>query len=109
VYDGLNRLTSASTTAASSSPFKVTYAYDALGNLSSKSDNGTYTYAGTGYANPDAVTQIAIGLSTSTFSYDNNGNLAQKTTDGVTHDVRLRLRQPSNCPGLARRHHHLRL
>jgi len=37
-----------------------------------------------GYANPDAVTQIANGLSTSTFSYDNNGNLAQKTTDGVT-------------------------
>ena len=36
-----------------------------------------------GYANPDAVTQIANGLSTSTFSYDNNGNLAQKTTDGV--------------------------
>jgi len=29
------------------------------------------------------VTQIANGLSTSTFSYDNNGNLAQKTTDGV--------------------------
>src|SRR5215470_14880469 len=36
-----------------------------------------------GYANSDAVTQIANGLSTSTFSYDNNGNLAQKTTDGV--------------------------
>jgi hypothetical protein len=36
-----------------------------------------------GYANPDAVTQIANGLSTSTFSYDNNGNLTQKTTDGV--------------------------
>jgi YD repeat-containing protein len=30
------------------------------------------------------VTQIANGLSTSTFSYDNNGNLTQKTTDGVT-------------------------
>lgn len=37
-----------------------------------------------GYANPDAVTQIANGLSTTTFSYDNNGNLAQKITDGVT-------------------------
>jgi len=29
------------------------------------------------------VTQIANGLSTRTFSYHNNGNLAQKTTDGV--------------------------
>ena len=29
------------------------------------------------------MTQIANGVSTSTFTYDNNGNLAQKTTDGV--------------------------
>jgi hypothetical protein len=27
------------------------------------------------YANPDAVTQIANGLSTTTYAYDNNGNL----------------------------------
>jgi RHS repeat-associated protein len=44
----------------------------------------TYTYAGTGYANPHAPTQIADGHSTSTFSYDNSGNLTQKTTDGIT-------------------------
>src|SRR5215831_948076 len=44
----------------------------------------SYTNSPMGYANPDAVTQIANGLSTSTFAYDNNGNLAQKTTDGVT-------------------------
>jgi hypothetical protein len=37
-----------------------------------------------GYAKPDAVTQIANGVSTTTYSYDNNGNLSQKTTDGVT-------------------------
>src|SRR5229473_3051600 len=30
----------------------------------------SYTYASTGYANPDAVTQIANGLSTTTFQYD---------------------------------------
>jgi hypothetical protein len=36
------------------------------------------------YVNPDAVTQIANGLSTSTFVYDNNGNVTQKTTDGTT-------------------------
>jgi RHS repeat-associated protein len=34
------------------------------------------------YADPDAVTQIANGLSTSTFSYDQNGNLAP--VDGTT-------------------------
>jgi hypothetical protein len=44
---------------------------------------GSYTYAGTGYANPHAVTQIATGLSTSTFQFDNNGNVIQKLTDGV--------------------------
>jgi RHS repeat-associated protein len=44
----------------------------------------TYTYAGTNYANPHAVTQIANGVSTSTFAYDNDGNLIQKTTDGTT-------------------------
>jgi uncharacterized protein RhaS with RHS repeats len=36
------------------------------------------------YANPDAVTQIATGFSTSTFTYDNNGNLTQKVVDGLT-------------------------
>jgi uncharacterized protein RhaS with RHS repeats len=43
-----------------------------------------YPNSPTGYANPDAVTQIANGLSTSTFSYDNNGNLTQKTVDGTS-------------------------
>ena len=47
-------------------------------------DETSYSYAGTGYANPHAVTQIANGQSTTTYSYDQNGNLSQKTTDGVT-------------------------
>jgi RHS repeat-associated protein len=46
--------------------------------------SSTYTYAGTGYANPHAATQIATGLSTTTFVYDNDGNVTQKTTDGIT-------------------------
>src|SRR5262245_24030742 len=44
----------------------------------------TYTYAGMGYANPHAVTQLSNGYSTSTFAHDQNGNVTQKTTDGVT-------------------------
>jgi RHS repeat-associated protein len=43
-----------------------------------------YSYAGTGYANPHAATQLSNGLSTTTFAYDQNGNVTQKTTDGVT-------------------------
>jgi RHS repeat-associated protein len=44
----------------------------------------TYSYAGIKYANPHAPTQIADGVSTTTFVYDNNGNVTQKTTDGTT-------------------------
>jgi hypothetical protein len=36
------------------------------------------------YANPDAVTQIANERSTTTFMFDNNGNVTQKTVDGTT-------------------------
>jgi RHS repeat-associated protein len=45
---------------------------------------GSYSYEGTAYANPHAPTQIANGVSTTTFVYDNNGNLIQKSTDGTT-------------------------
>jgi YD repeat-containing protein len=47
-------------------------------------DGRAYPYAGTNNANPDAVTQIANGLSTTSLSYDSDGNLAQKTVDGTT-------------------------
>jgi hypothetical protein len=42
-----------------------------------------YPHGGMAYANPDAVTQIANGLSTTTFTFDNNGNVTQKTVDGT--------------------------
>src|SRR5260370_5236547 len=58
-------------------------------------DAATYTYAGTGYANPDAVTQIANGLSTTTYSYDNDGNLVSSgngtATTTYTYDYENRL------------------
>jgi YD repeat-containing protein len=47
-------------------------------------DGGSYPYADMAYANPDAVTTIANGLSTTTFSYDADGNVTQKTVDGTT-------------------------
>ena len=45
-YDTLNRLTRAVTTAPSYSP-TVNVAYNAIGNITSKSDTGTYTYGTT--------------------------------------------------------------
>src|SRR5437773_1564126 len=52
--------------------------------LAGSPDLISYSYAGIAYANPHAVTQIANGVSTTTFQYDNNGNLTQKTTDGTS-------------------------
>jgi YD repeat-containing protein len=43
-----------------------------------------HSYSGTGYANPDAVTQVANGVSTTTYSYDNNGNLISAGTGAAT-------------------------
>ena len=42
-----------------------------------------YTYGQTGYANPDAVTSISDGVSTTTYAYDANGNLVQKSVGGT--------------------------
>lgn len=76
-YDDLNRLTLATIGSASfGGAYTHTFSYDAIGNITSKSDEGIYTYAslsfGGSYANPHAVHNISGGAS---FSYDNNGNL----------------------------------
>ena len=74
-YDALNRLTSASTTGATSTApaYNQTFTYDALGNLLT-GPTGSYTYAGTSNANPDAVTQtqITLGATAPTIAYDNS-------------------------------------
>jgi RHS repeat-associated protein len=72
-YDGLDRLTSASCTS-----WSHTYAYDKVGNRTSK-DSVTYTI------NPvNEVTSLSDGTS---FTYDSNGNRTQKTksTDTWVH------------------------
>ncbi len=66
------------------------YSYNALGNISSSTDSGPYTYAGdtsTYYANPHAPTSI----NGSSYTYDNNGNVL--TGGGLTNewDYRNRL------------------
>ena len=90
-YDTLYRLTMASTTAASSTPFLETYAYNALGNVTGWKTNtsatSTYVYGATGYANPHAVTDLA----STTYAYDNNGNVTSAGSKGYTWDYRNRL------------------
>ena len=59
------------TTGTSTPSTARTYTYNPLGNILTKSDQGTYTYGQGEYTNPHAATQIH----TSAFDYDQNGNL----------------------------------
>lgn len=92
-YDDLNRLVYASSTNPTTGlNYSQTYAYDAIGNLISKSDKGIYAYAGnqgSNYANPHAVTSIG----STNYSYDNNGNLLSDGTWGNLWDYQNRMIQ----------------
>jgi|GEM_PF-3782071 len=68
-YDGVNRVTGSSLNGQAS----ALYSYDAKGNLTSKSDIGSYLYA----ANNHAVTSVGSGPSALGLSYDADGNVAQ--------------------------------
>lgn len=72
-YDALDRVTRTHLAPVSGPAVPdVTISYDALGNVRSKSDVGTYTYTG---AKPHAVSGFNTGpRGTTTFAYDANGN-----------------------------------
>lgn len=90
-YDDLYRLTSSTITGAVNGDNSTkTYTYNAIGNMLT-GDSGTYTYAGTGYANPHAVTSLAGA----TYAYDNNGNLTGNGTWSYTWDYNNQLLQSS--------------
>jgi hypothetical protein len=93
-YDDLNRLTQADLENAGTNPnFNIkNWTYNWLGNVVSSPDKGFYVYAGnTGgsFANPDAVTSNA----SSSYTYDNNGNLLTGDNFTNTWDYRNRLTQ----------------
>ncbi len=94
-YDGLYRLTSASAT-ASSSPYALTYTYNTVGNMLT---NGgvSYTYAGTGYANPHAPTMIGP----SSLSYDNAGNVLSHASSSYTWDFNNRMLSSAGSNGVS--------
>ncbi|MEE9357303.1 RHS repeat domain-containing protein [Candidatus Vondammii sp. HM_W22] len=77
IYDGLNRLTSA--TVAASGPTGLpavtkSYTYDNVGNITNKSDVGDYLY-GTGIQNGAGVHAVTQAGS-DTYTYDANGNMS---------------------------------
>ncbi|CAA2142196.1 FG-GAP-like repeat-containing protein [Hyphomicrobium sp. ghe19] len=82
-YDNLNRVTRSATTTGGTTNL-VDVAYDSLGNITSKSDIGAYTY-GTGTScggpGPHAVTAVA-GTKNTNYCYDPNGSMT--SGDGRT-------------------------
>jgi len=71
-YDPLNRLLSA-TVSSNVAPVK-NLTYNAIGNILSKSDLGTYAYAAPGAPLPHAVMSISGSTLSTTFTYDPNGS-----------------------------------
>ncbi|MBU6297683.1 MAG: VCBS repeat-containing protein, partial [Alphaproteobacteria bacterium] len=75
-YDALNRLTSYALGANCSGGSAV--GYDALGDITSKTGVGTYSYPAAGQARPHAVSSITgtvNGVVNPTYTYDANGNM----------------------------------
>lgn len=80
-YDDLYRLTSATGVGWSRQ-----YSYDSLGNMTSKSDVGQYTYGQHG-AGPHAVTTAGAN----SYDYDANGNMTSGAGRTMTYDYDNRL------------------
>lgn len=80
-YDGLNRLTSS--TVANSSNGTVSVAYNAIGNILSKTGVGSYSYGQNG-AKPHAVTSVSggSGSTPTSYTYDDNGNMLGRQVGG---------------------------
>ena len=79
-YDNLNRVTNYNLGTACTSG--TTVDYNAIGNITSKSDTGSYSYSGIG---PHAVSSISgtvDGLTNPNYSYDPNGNLTCVSSGG---------------------------
>ena len=79
-YDGLNRLISSQVSGAT--PVLVTY--DATGNVTSRSDVGTFHYPAGGSARPHAVTSIT-GTRPNSYGYDAAGNRTSSVGGSVTY------------------------
>jgi RHS repeat-associated protein len=82
-YDQLNRLTTATITAAGSGTLSSQLTFNAIGNITSKTGVGTYAYPAAGAARPHAVASVSgtvNGVVNPRYRYDGNGNME---TDGA--------------------------
>ncbi|MTV40551.1 RHS repeat-associated core domain-containing protein [Duganella radicis] len=87
LYDTLNRLTSNTVNSSGAGVVTQTYGYDSIGNITSRSDTGTYTY-GAVNLRPHAVDHIAmVDGGTRQYSYDAVGNLIQEVQRDASNNV----------------------
>ncbi len=89
-YDNLNRLTNYALGSTCTSSGTTTVAYDALGDITSKSDVGTYTYPASGPTSSlvhavSSITGTVNGVVNPTFTYDLNGNMLTGAGRTVTY------------------------
>ena len=78
-YDHLNRLTSTQVLGG----YGTQISYDAIGNITYRSDVGAYTYAMTD-SGPHAVSEI-VGPKANSFAYDSNGNRIEGLGEAVSY------------------------
>jgi RHS repeat-associated protein len=94
IYDALDRLDEASVSGGGSGLYIRDYSYDAIGNLTYKTDTGGYNYttslglsgctAGTPATKPHAARSASAFGS---FGYDCNGNMTSRTIGGTTRSL----------------------
>lgn len=78
LYDPLNRLTSNTVNSLGAGVSTQTYGYDSIGNITSRSDMGNYTY-GAVNARPHAVAEISLaGGGKRLYTYDQSGNVIKE-------------------------------
>ena len=124
-YDNLNRLTNSATgasgvtlcTSSGTGITTKTIGYDQLGDITSKSDVGTYSYpaSGSGSVQPHAVSSIAgtvNGVTNPSYTYDLNGNMtvgAGLTATYTSFNMAATITQGSTTIGLAYGSDHQRI
>lgn len=96
-YDHLRRLTDAWTTNVCATPetstfgptpYRQSFQYDRIGNMTTKVTNGSTTTftpgPAAGNAGPHALAQAVIGSNTTAYAYDANGAMISETTGAQT-------------------------
>lgn len=83
-------------TEVNSPVYSTTVAYS---SSSGTQEPDSYTYNGTGYANPHAPTSVYANFATTTYTYDANGNVTRAGTWNYVWDYRNRMIAAGNGSG----------